>query len=63
MDKVRTMKLITWNVNGLRAVLGKKGLDWAWQEKPDALCLQEIKSRPDGSVTFVFRATVKGGSK
>ena len=25
--------------------------------------LGEIKSRPDGSVTFVFRATVKEGSK
>ncbi|NWG05492.1 MAG: exodeoxyribonuclease III [Chloroflexi bacterium] len=41
------MKIITWNVNGLRAVLGKQGLDWAWRERPDVLCLQEIKSRPD----------------
>lgn len=41
------MKIITWNVNGLRAALGKKALDWAWQQKPDVLCLQEIKVRPD----------------
>jgi exodeoxyribonuclease-3 len=41
------MKLITWNVNGLRSVLGKNALDWAWHEQPDVLCLQEIKSRPD----------------
>jgi len=41
------MKLITWNVNGLRAVLGKGALEWAWQQKPDVLCLQEIKVRPD----------------
>ena len=41
------MKIIAWNVNGLRAALGKKALDWTWEEKPDMLCLQEIKSRPD----------------
>ena len=41
------MKIITWNVNGLRAALGKRALDWAWTRQPDALCLQEIKVRPD----------------
>jgi exodeoxyribonuclease-3 len=41
------MKIITWNVNGLRAMLGKGALDWAFAQKPDALCLQEIKARPD----------------
>ena len=41
------MKIITWNVNGLRAALGKRALDWAWARQPDALCLQEIKVRPD----------------
>ena len=41
------MKIITWNVNGLRAALGKQALDWAWARQPDALCLQEIKARPE----------------
>ena len=41
------MKIITWNVNGLRAALGKKALDWIWGQKPDVLCLQEIKVRTD----------------
>ena len=41
------MKIITWNVNGLRAVLRKKALDWAWGQQPDILCLQEIKVRPE----------------
>lgn len=41
------MKIITWNVNGLRAVLGKNALDWAWMAQPDVLCLQEVKARPD----------------
>ena len=40
------MKIITWNVNGLRAVLKKGLLDWLAEEKPDLLCLQEIKAQP-----------------
>jgi exodeoxyribonuclease-3 len=41
------MKIISWNVNGLRAVLGRSSLDWAWTCQPDILCLQEIKTRPE----------------
>ncbi len=41
------MRLITWNVNGLRAILTRGALDWAWARQPDALCLQEIKVRPE----------------
>lgn len=42
------MKIMTWNVNGLRAVLGRNALDWVFEErKPDVLCLQEVKARPD----------------
>ncbi len=41
------MKIITWNVNGIRAALGKGALDWAFIQQPDVLCLQEIKARPD----------------
>lgn len=37
------MKLISWNVNGLRAVLKKNFHDFLEAEKPDALCLQETK--------------------
>jgi len=38
---------MTWNINGLRAALGKGALDAVWKLKPDVLCLQEIKARPD----------------
>ena len=41
------MKIISWNVNGLRAALRKEALNWVWNQKPDAVCLQEIKARPD----------------
>ena len=44
---MNTVKIITWNVNGLRAVLNKGALDWVWQQDPDLLCLQEVKARPD----------------
>ena len=38
------MKLISWNVNGIRAVLGKGFHDFVAAEKPDILCLQETKA-------------------
>ncbi len=41
------MKLISWNVNGLRAVLKKNFLDYLDAGKPDVLCLQEIKCGPN----------------
>jgi exodeoxyribonuclease-3 len=41
------MKIITWNVNGLRAALGKDALKWVWKQRTDVLCLQEIKVRPE----------------
>jgi len=41
------MRIVTWNVNGLRAALGKGALDWVWERQPDVVCLQEIKARPD----------------
>lgn len=37
------MKLISWNVNGLRACMGKGFLDFVAAEQPDMLCLQETK--------------------
>lgn len=41
------MKIITWNVNGIRAAQRKGFLDWLRKESPDILCVQETKARPD----------------
>jgi exodeoxyribonuclease-3 len=41
------VKLVSWNVNGLRAVLRKNFLDFLASEQPDILCLQETKAGPD----------------
>lgn len=38
------MKIISWNVNGIRAVNKKGFYDWFKKTKPDILCLQEIKA-------------------
>ncbi|MGD1031516.1 MAG: exodeoxyribonuclease III [Opitutaceae bacterium] len=38
------MKLVSWNVNGLRAVLGKGFLDFMEGSGADVICLQEIKA-------------------
>ena len=44
------MKLVSWNVNGLRAALGKGFLDYLAQEDPDIICLQETKLQPEQAV-------------
>jgi exodeoxyribonuclease-3 len=41
------VKLLSWNVNGLRAVLRKNFLEFLAAETPDILCLQETKCRPE----------------
>ncbi len=41
------MKVISWNVNGLRSVLKKNFLDYLEAERPDVLCLQETKCSPN----------------
>lgn len=41
------MKLISWNVNGLRAALKKGFAEFVKQEDPDILCLQETKAPCD----------------
>ncbi|MCK5300730.1 MAG: exodeoxyribonuclease III [Thermoplasmatales archaeon] len=47
------MKLISWNINGIRAAY-KKGLyEWLIKEKPDILCVQEIKALPDQIPTIL----------
>ena len=44
------MKLISWNVNGLRSCLGKGFLDYVAAENPDVICLQETKLQPEQAV-------------
>lgn len=41
------MKIISWNVNGLRAIVRKGSWDEILQQNPDILCLQETKAQPE----------------
>ena len=49
------MKIITYNVNGLRAAVSKGLPEWLVQENPDILCLQETKLQPDQSPACLHR--------
>ncbi len=39
--------IISWNVNGIRAILKKGFLDFVNEESPDILCIQETKAHPE----------------
>ncbi len=41
------MRIASYNVNGIRAALGKGFLTWLKQADPDLICLQEIKAQED----------------
>ncbi|MEC4003344.1 exodeoxyribonuclease III [Flavobacterium sp. SUN052] len=41
------MRIISYNVNGIRAAITKGFLDWLQQANPDVICLQEIKATED----------------
>ncbi len=41
------MRIITWNVNGIRACLKKGFGDWYQKNQPDVLCLQEVRAYRD----------------
>lgn len=41
------MKIITWNVNGIRSLVQKGFHEFLERENPDILCLQETKAHPD----------------
>lgn len=41
------MKIITYNVNGIRSAISKGLIEWIKLNSPDVLCLQEIKASPE----------------
>ena len=67
------MKIISYNVNGIRAAITKGFLEWLQTANPDVICLQEIKATEDQIPTqditaagypfqYYFPATKKGYS-
>ncbi len=41
------MKIITYNINGIRAAIAKGFAHWLAEENPDIICLQEVKAHPE----------------
>ncbi len=41
------LRIVTWNVNGLRACTKAGFLDWLAADAPDVLCMQEVRAEPD----------------
>jgi exodeoxyribonuclease-3 len=66
------MKIVTYNVNGIRSAIGKGFLEWLAKIDADVVCLQEVKALPEqiplmdfemlGFKTFWFPAQKKGYS-
>lgn len=48
------MKIVTYNVNGIRSAYSKNWLTWLQAVDADVVCLQEIKANPDQLSEFLF---------
>ena len=48
------MKIISYNVNGIRAAVNKGFLDWLRTAQPDVICLQEIKAMKEQLDLSIF---------
>lgn len=47
-------KIITYNVNGIRAALNKGFADWLQNEEPNIICIQETKAQPEQIDNSIF---------
>ncbi len=52
---MKSLRILCWNVNGIRAVLKKGFLEWMKKESPDILCLQETKASEDQLPKELFK--------
>ena len=50
------MKIVSYNVNGIRAALKKGFLEWLVATDPDVICLQEIKAQEEQLDLGVFES-------
>ncbi len=50
------MKIISYNVNGIRAALKKGFIEWLQQANPDVICIQETKAHKEQLDLSIFEA-------
>lgn len=48
------MKIISYNVNGIRAALNKGFINWLQAANPDVICIQETKAHKDQLILSDF---------
>ncbi|MDR0539568.1 MAG: exodeoxyribonuclease III [Spirochaetaceae bacterium] len=56
------MRILSWNVNGIRAVEKKGFLQWIERENPDILCIQETKAAPEQLAPALITPCGSGGT-
>ncbi|MBD3216685.1 MAG: exodeoxyribonuclease III [candidate division Zixibacteria bacterium] len=44
---MKKIRMLSWNINGIRAIHKKGALEWFFTEQPDILCLQETKAQEE----------------
>ncbi len=44
---MKSKRILSWNVNGIRAAYKKGFVDWLLKEDPDMICIQETKAREE----------------
>jgi len=50
------MKIISYNLNGIRSAISKNLFEWLEQESPDVFCVQETKAQPEQIDTLTFQS-------
>ncbi|MCL2066801.1 MAG: exodeoxyribonuclease III [Treponema sp.] len=54
------MRIVSWNVNGIRAVEKRGFVNWLTNERPDILCLNETKAEPGQLSPELLNPPAKG---
>ena len=49
------MKIVSYNLNGIRSAMGKGLLNWLRTENPDVFCIQESKAQPEQIDTLAMQ--------
>ncbi|KAA6302047.1 MAG: Exodeoxyribonuclease [Candidatus Ordinivivax streblomastigis] len=50
------MKIVSFNLNGIRSAISKGFFEWLEQENPDVLCVQELKAQPEQIDALTFQS-------
>ena len=50
------MKIVSYNINGIRSAIGKGLIEWLSEEKPDIVCFQEVKALQEQVSLFEFQS-------